>query len=104
MPDAGLEFAEGSFGFNKDITLYNTDGTLADMTGYTTATLTIEDDEGVQKLSVALTIQAGSIVRWAVNTGDTNYNGNFLGQIKLAGAGKEDRTYIFPVRVTKRLD
>jgi len=104
MPDAGLEFAEGSFGFNKDITLYNTDGTLADLTGYTSATLTIEDEEGSVKLSVALTLPGGSVARWAVNSGNTNYNGNYIGQVKLTGAGKEDRTYLFPVKVTKRLD
>ena len=104
MPQADMEFVQGSYGFNKDITLYNTDGTLADLNGYTSGTLTIKDEEGTLILSVAVTLPGSSVARWAINNGDTNYTGNYKAQVKITGASKVDRTYLFSVYVIPKLD
>lgn len=101
--DNHLEFAEGSYGFNKVISLFEPDGTPATLTGYTAGTLTVKDNAGTQRMSVSLTV-AGSTVVWAINQGDTDFNGKFKGQIKITGAGKVDRTYLFDVEVIAKLD
>jgi hypothetical protein len=101
---AELEFSEGSYGFNKSIRIKNKDGSDADLTGYTAGILTIKTfDKTTTRISVAVTI-SGSNVVWAINNGDTDYSGKHIGQLKITGSGKEDRTYIFDVDVIPKLD
>lgn len=104
---AVLNFAEGEYGDNYDFTLRNEDAThsLADLTGYTAATLTITtpDFSTIVLNAKTLSLPGSSVARWAMADGDTNYNGDYVAQITLTGTGKRKRTFHFSVSVTKAL-
>lgn len=103
---ADIEFTEGEFGDNYDITLKNkSDGSLADLTGYTSATITIKTGiGGTVKLSKACSLPGTSRVRWAMSSGDTNYNGDFIAQVEVTGTGLNKKTYILSCHVEAKLN
>jgi hypothetical protein len=108
---ADIEFIEGEFGDNYDMSLYNKDGTTADITSYTAATLYIKTtDLATIKLSKALTIVTASPakVRWVMASGDTSYNSitpnpQLTAQIELTGTGLDKRTYELTVFVSRKV-
>lgn len=106
---ADIEFVEGDFGDNYDISIYKTDGTTADITGYTTATLKIKTlDLVTTKLTKTLTIvtPTPALVRWVMASGDTNYNtltDSLTAQIELSAAGLDKRTYELSVYVARKV-
>lgn len=98
MAAPDIEFFQGDFGDNYDISLYNADGTVADITGYTAGTLTIKTyDRITTKLSakaISIVIANPALVRWAMASGDTDYNDeNLLAQIELTGTSKVKKTF-----------
>lgn len=104
---ADIEFVEGEFGENFDIMLRNrSDSALADLTGYTAATFTLKTaiSGGTTRLTKALTLPGGSIVRWAMASGDTNYNDAKFAQVELTGTGLNKKTFILSVLIEPKLN
>ena len=102
---ADLEFVEGDYGDSYVISIKETDGTLADLAAYNAGTLLINSkDLATNKTSATLTIQSGaSTVTWAMQSGDTNYDGSFVAQIQLTGVSIAKNTKLLSVKANKKL-
>ena len=102
---ADLEFVEGDYGDSYVITIKESDGTLANLSAYTTATLLINSkDLATNKTSASLTIQTGaSTVTWAMTSGQTDYDGSFVAQIQLSGVSIAKNTKLLSVKANKKL-
>lgn len=102
MANKALKFTEGEFGFTHDFDVKNEDGTNATLTPFTGARLVIVDGT-TSKLDITanLTI-VGATVQWAVQSGQTDYNGIFDGVLHLTAAGRLEKVYDFPVIVQKK--
>ena len=106
---ADIEFLEGDFGDNYDISIYNSDGTTANITGYTVATLYIKTlDLVTTKLTKTLTITASNpaVVRWVMASGDTDYNTlttPLTAQIVFTAAGLNKKTFELSVYAARKL-
>lgn len=100
-----LNFTEGEFGFNYTFHAKNEDNTDANLTGFTGARLVIFDEGAkVAKLDITtnLTLSSPNVV-WAIQDGQTNYNGEFLATLHLTATGVLEKTFQFPCVVTKKL-
>ena len=102
---ADLEFVEGDFGDSYVITIKESDGTLADITAYNAATLLINSkDLATNKTNATCTIQGGaSTITWAMQSGETNYDGSFVAQIQLTGVSIAKNTKLLSVKANKKL-
>ena len=102
---ADLEFVEGDYGDSYVITIKESDGTLANLSAYTSATLLINSkDLATNKTSASCTIQAGaSTVTWVMTNGQTNYDGSYVGQIQLTGSSIAKNTKLLSVKANKKL-
>ena len=102
---ADLEFIEGDYGDSYVITIKESDGTLANLSAYTSATLLINSkDLATNKTSASLTIQTGaSTVTWAMTSGQTDYDGSFVAQIQLSGVSIAKNTKLLSVKANKKL-
>ena len=102
---ADLEFVEGDYGDSYVITIKESDGTLADLAAYNAGTLLINSkDLATNKTNATCTIQTGaSTITWAMQSGDTNYDGSFVAQIQLAGNTIAKNTKLLSVKANKKL-
>ena len=104
---ADLEFVEGDFGDSYVVTIKESDGSLAGLAAYNVATLLINSkDLATNKTRASLTIQTGaSTVTWAMQSGDTNYDGSFVAQIQLSHSGGSiaKNTKLLSVKANKKL-
>ena len=98
-------FSEGEFGFTHTFTALQEDGTNASISGFTGARLIIWDEStatAVLDITTNLTI-ADPDIQWAVQSGQTDYNGEFLGSLHLTSGSQNERVLQFPVIVHKKL-
>lgn len=100
-----LRFTEGEKGFTHDFNVKNEDNTDATLSSFTGVRLIIFDEvAAVAKLDITanLTI-VGSTVQWAIQGGQTDYNGNFIGSLHFTATGVLEKVFQFPVIVDKKL-
>ncbi len=89
---ADIEIVTGEYGDNYDITIYDSDGALVDLTQFDTITLVAESSDFVtQVLSVTLTQPSGTtgVARWAIIEADTSSiaAGTYNAQISMVDTG-----------------
>jgi hypothetical protein len=89
---ADIEIVTGEYGDNYDITIYDSDGALVDLTQFDTITLVAETSDFVsQELSVTLTQPAGTVgvARWGIIEADTTTiaAGTYNAQISMVDSG-----------------
>ncbi len=100
-----LTFTEGEFGFNYTFHAFNEDATAANLTAFTGVRLIIlNESTGLAELDITsnLTITSPDIV-WALQDGQTDYNGEFLAVLHLTATGVLEKTFQFACVVTKKL-
>ena len=105
MAKQTLTFTEGEFGFNYTFHAKNQDGTAANLTAFTGTRLVIFDEVGdVAKLDITanLSISSPDVV-WAIQSGQTDYNGEFIATLHLTAVGVLEKTFQFPCVVTPKL-
>ena len=105
MASKTLKFTEGEKGFTHDFNVKKEDNTDAPLGAFTGVRLVIFDEvAAVAKLDITanLTI-VGSIVQWAVQVAQTDYNGNFIAVLHFTATGVLEKTFQFPTIVTKKL-
>lgn len=95
-----MEFVKGEYGENYTFRILNDDGTDADLTGYSTVQLILEDLDGTENLNITsnLTVSSPNVI-WAMQSGQTNYSGKQNGQVILTGSGRKRLVKIFSVFV-----
>jgi len=103
MASKVLRFIEGEHGFNHKFNAKNEDGTAASLTSFTGARLLIMDGS-TSKLDITsnLTINTNDVT-WAVQSGQTDYNGRFLAVLHLTSSGVLEKTFQFDVIATPKL-
>jgi len=100
-----LRFTEGEFGFNYTFHCFNEDKTAATIAAFTGARLVIKDETIViPKLDITtdLTITSPDVI-WAIQTGQTNFNGEFIAVLHLTASGILEKTFQFPCVVDPKL-
>lgn len=105
MARKSLQFSEGEFGFTHVFHVFEEDGTNADISGFTGVRLVIYDEVGdTAKLNITtnLTISDPN-VEWAVQDGQTDFNGTFTASIHLTGSGVNEKVFQFPCTVHAKL-
>ena len=84
---ADIEFVEGDFGDSYIITIKESDGTNANISAYTSATLLINSkDLQSNKTNASCSISTPTVT-WTMADGQTDYDGAFVAQIQLTNAG-----------------
>lgn len=106
---ADIEFAVGEFGDAYDITIYNSDGSLMDVSGFNSWTMTIKStDRSTTILTKSLTNPSESVVRWTMLSTDTATisPGTYIAQITMVDSGISIRrkTVHMSVKVIPKLD
>ena len=107
---ADIEIVVAEYGDNYDITIYDSDGALLDLTNFDVITLVAETSDFVtQVLSVTLTKPSGTtgVVRWAIASGDTSSiaAGTYNAQINMVdtGATVQRKTAYMTMTVLERI-
>lgn len=101
-----LILTEGEYGFDYDFNVLKEDRTAHPMTGFTAARLVIADEEtGEVKLdnTANVTLPGGNVVRWAIQNGQTDFNGTYIATIHLTGTGVLEKIVQFSVVMNKKL-
>lgn len=102
MATKTLKFTEGEFGFTHTFNVKNEDGSVATFPWATGARLVILDGTTVKlDITTNLTIFANS-VDWAIQSGQTDYNGILDGVLHLTATGRLEKTYDFPAIIEKK--
>lgn len=101
-----LIFTEGEYGFDHTFYVKDEDGNAVNIASYTGARLVIVDPDDITdiKLDITsnLTINTNSVV-WAIQNGQTDYNGNLVATIHLTANGLLEKVYQFSVVVNPKL-
>ena len=100
-----LRFTEGEFGFNHTFHCFNEDKTVASLGAFTGARLVIKDESAVTpKLDITsnLTVSTPDVI-WAIQDGQTNYNGEFIATLHLTAVGILEKTFQFSCVVDPKL-
>ncbi len=102
------EFVQGEFGDNYNFNIKNDDGTDADISGFDGVQLIIKTpDEVTTRLTLTntnLTISSPKVI-WAMQTGQTDYQGEHIAQIILTDTSPSRRRLVkvFTVFVYKKI-
>ena len=100
---ADIEFVEGDFGDSYVITLKDNDGTDADISSFTSATLLINSiDLTTNKTTASCTISSPTVT-WNMADGETDYDGSYIAQVQLTGSGSAKNTKQMSVTALKKL-
>ena len=105
MASKTLKFTEGEKGFVHNFNVKKEDGSDATLSSFTGVRLIIFDEvAATAKLDITsdLTI-VGSIVQWAIQDTQTDYNGNFIAVLHFTASGVLEKVFQFPTIVTKKL-
>lgn len=105
MARKSLIFTEGEFGFTHNFNVKEEDGTDSDISGFTDVRLIIYDEVGATaKLNITSNLTINDpVVEWAVQDGQTDFNGTFTASIHLTGSGVNEKVLQFPAIVAKKL-
>ena len=100
-----LSFTEGEHGFDHTFHAFNEDKTVANLASFTAVRLVIKDEvTDTEKLNITtdLTISSPDVV-WAIQNGQTDFNGEFIAVLHLTAVGVLEKTFQLPCVVDKKL-
>ena len=105
MASQTLKFSEGENGFVHDFNVKKEDGSNADLTTFTGVRLVIFDEAAsTAKLDITANLAiVGSTVQWSIQSGQTDYEGNFIAVLHFTATGRLEKTYQFSTIVEKKL-
>ena len=96
----------GQYGNPIPLTVVNKLGTAVDISGYSSAVVTIRDPNDLKTVQYAgsfITDGTDGRIRFTPEAGDIDRSGEWSGQIKLAASGLEDYTQPFILNVERKL-
>jgi len=101
---ADIEFVQGEFGDSYVITILNPDGTEADISTYTTATLNMVSKDLLTHLFTATLSRSSPTVTWTMTEAQTlNLDGSYIAQVVLTKSGNEKTTKLMSVKADKKI-
>ncbi len=107
MPRHELILTEGEYGFDHDFNVLKEDRSAADLSAFTDSPRLIIVDSNksntVKLDNTANVIIVGSIVRWSIKNGQTDFSGNFVATIHLNGPSVLEKVVEFSVFVKPKL-
>ncbi len=102
-----LILTEGEFGFDYDFNVLKEDRTAASLAAFTDSPrLVIVDPNSSNAVKLDNTANVaivGSIVRWSIKSGQTDFNGNFVATIHLNGPSLLEKVVEFSVFVKPKI-
>jgi len=104
MADSIIEFVQGDYGDSYSIKILNPDGTNADISTYTTATLNlVTKDLLTNKFSTTCSISSPNI-SWTMTSAQTaDLDGSYVGQVILTKSGNQKATKLIDVKAHRKL-
>lgn len=101
---ADIEFVQGEYGDSYVITVVNPDGTNADISTYTGASLNLVTKDLLTNLFSATCSISSPTVTWTMTSGQTaNLDGSYVAQVVLTKTGNTKTTKLMSVKVHKKL-